>query len=383
MRNWDEGTDLRLDLQGALARSASVQTLPGDIAAPLAADEAVIELGMASVEGIVGYLFCTTERLLFISADGNRQLTVSMSDLESSSEMTNNGILISLPKKRFTIRMSAADQKIIGRYMEAIHPQKAPEVEPLLERRKAPVSKSEIERPYERAIAVRERLSTSLEPVAQLIEACENSTMPKVAWDRVELPEMKALSAGLNRLLSVTKPAVVSHAWEEIDDVERKAVVAYLSEAESFLESRDTSRLRSTANSLVNRFLKASYEEEPTREVKVPSKKPPPLEYHLEVPTVHRPHAQVVDSVADLYLPVAERETATYAVVAAVLALLVGLVPVIGVVAVPVGAAAIGLGWIAEQDNKRFANPAMFVGLLGFALGTASGFVLAQQAGII
>ncbi len=375
---------MRLDLQGALARSASVQTLPSDIVAPLVAQEAVVELGMASVEGIVGYLFCTTERLLFVSADGERQLTIAMADLISNSEMATHGILVSLPKKRFTIRMASGDQKIIGRYIEAINPKKTPkkEVSPAEPPQAIPPAPG-VELPSERAVLVRDQLAAALDPVAQLIEACENSTMPKVAWDRVELPEMKALSAGLNRLLSVTQPASSQNGWEDIDETGQREVIAHLADAERFVESSDTLRLKSTASSLVNRFLRESYDEEPTQEVKVASSEPSPVKYDFEGPTVRRPPAQVVGSISDLYLPVAEPEPAIYALVIGVVALLVGLVPMAGVIAIPVGAIAIGLGWIAEQDNRRFANPAMFVGLLGLALGTASGFVLAQQAGII
>ena len=379
---WCEGRDLRLDLQGAVARSASVENLPSYItesSSPLANDEVVVELGMASIEGIVGYLFCTTRRLLFVSSDGQKQLTISMEYLISNSQMVKNGIRLDLSSKNFTIRMSEADRKVASRYLKA----QKPSSDPVPALKKRSVAKSQVKRPIERANRVEALLEATIDPVAQLIAACETSTMPTAIWDRVELPEMKALAAASDRLLTVIKPATTDEMWDEIDDAERKKVIGRLTEAGNFLESADTTRLRSTASSLVNRFLKSSYEEEPTQEVKVPSKKPPAIEYALDVPTVRRPPAKVSGALPDMYVPVAEPEIATYAVVAAVLALLVGLIPAIGVIAVPVGVAAIALGRVAEQDNKRFANPAMFVGLLGLALGVASGLVLVQSAGVI
>ena len=107
------------------------------------------------------------------------------------------------------------------------------------------------------------------------------------------------------------------------------------------------------------------------------------MNYHLEVPTVVRPPAKVVTHLPSRYLPAVEQETATYAVAAASSSLMFGLVPVVGVIAIPIGTIAVGLSVLADRQDKRFAYTAMFIGLIGVALGIASAAVVIQTNSIL
>ena len=72
------------------------------------------------------------------------------------------------------------------------------------------------------------------------------------------------------------------------------------------------------------------------------------------------------------------RATATGAFVCGVVGSVIGLIPIFGLFAIPLGIIAVVLGFLGWRERKRLARVAMVLGLVSIGLGI-TGFVIVQN----
>lgn len=78
-------------------------------------------------------------------------------------------------------------------------------------------------------------------------------------------------------------------------------------------------------------------------------------------------------------LVVPKRPTATAAFVCGVVGSVIGMIPIFGLFAIPLGIIAVVFGFMGWRERRRLARVAFFLGLLSIALGVA-GFIIVQES---
>lgn len=74
-----------------------------------------------------------------------------------------------------------------------------------------------------------------------------------------------------------------------------------------------------------------------------------------------------------------ERPTATAAFVCAIIGAIIGLIPFLGILAIPLGVIGLTLGWIGWKKRARLARASMILGALAVVFGVI-GIVIVNDA---